>query len=59
MLDSIVVILKKDTKLDFKKPFLFLLKSKSPNYDLINYFDTIYYNKALKVFSAIMLQIPK
>ena len=52
MLDSIVVIPKKDTKSDFKKPFLFLLKSKSPNYDLINYFDTIYYNKSSKgIFS--------
>jgi DNA uptake protein ComE-like DNA-binding protein len=52
MLDSIVVIPKKDTNSDFKKPFLFLLKSKSPNYDLKNYFDTIYYNKSSKgVFS--------
>ena len=52
MLDSIVVIHKKDTNSDFKKPFLFLLKSKSPNYDLKNYFDTIYYNKSSKgVFS--------
>ena len=52
MLDSIVVIPKKDTNSDFKKPFLFLLKSKSPNYDLKNYFNTIYYNKSSKgVFS--------
>ena len=52
MLDSIVVVPKKDTNSDFKKPFLFLLKSKSPNYDLKNYFDTIYYNKSSKgVFS--------
>ena len=52
MLDSIVVIPKKYTNSDFKKPFLFLLKSKSPNYDLKNYFDTIYYNKSSKgVFS--------
>jgi DNA uptake protein ComE-like DNA-binding protein len=48
MLDSIVVIPKKEIKSDFKKPFLFLLRSKSPNYDLKNYFDTIYYNKSSK-----------
>ena len=49
---AIVVIPWKDSKSDFKKPFLFLLKSKSPNYDLINYFDTIYYNKSSKgIFS--------
>ena len=52
MLDSIVVIHKKTTKSQFKKPFVFLLSSKSPNYDLKNYFDTIYYNKSSKgVFS--------
>jgi DNA uptake protein ComE-like DNA-binding protein len=52
MLDSIVVIHKKTTKSEFKKPLIFLLKSKSPNYELKNYFDTIYYNKSSKgVFS--------
>ena len=52
MLDSIVVIQKKITKSEFKKSFVFLLSSKSPNYDLKNYFDTIYYNKSSKgVFS--------
>ena len=52
MLDSIVVIHKKTNKSEFKKPFVFLLRSKSPNYDLKNYFDTIYYNKSSKgVFS--------
>ena len=50
MLDSIVEITKKETKSDFKKSFLFLLKSQSPNYDLKNYFDTIYYNKSSKGF---------
>ena len=48
MLDSIVVIHKKTNKSEFKKPFVFVLKSKSPNYDLINYFDTIYFNKSSK-----------
>ena len=52
MLDSIVVIHKKTTKSEFKKPLIFLLKSKSPNYELKNYFYTIYYNKSSKgVFS--------
>ena len=50
MLDSIVVIHKKTNKSEFKKAFVFLLRSKSPNYDLKNYFDTIYYNKSSKGF---------
>ena len=52
MLDSIVVIPKKINKSDFKKSFVFLLSSQSPNYDLKNYFDTLYYNKNSKgIFS--------
>lgn len=52
MLDSIVVIHTKTTRPDLKKSFIFLLSSESPNYDLKNYFDTIYYNKSSKgVFS--------
>ncbi|MDB9990715.1 helix-hairpin-helix domain-containing protein [Flavobacteriales bacterium] len=46
MLDSIVVIPEKTTKSEFKKSFVFLLSSEIPNYDLKNYFDTIYYNKS-------------
>ncbi len=48
MLDSMVVIKKKTTKSEFKKSFVFLLSSETPNYELINYFDTIYYNKNSK-----------
>jgi DNA uptake protein ComE-like DNA-binding protein len=48
MLDSIVVIKIKSNRVDIRKSFTFLLSSKSPNYDLKNYFDTLYFEKNSK-----------